>query len=570
MPAWGAYLLAVALAFCALPAGAAGAEHSPPLSSQCHAVSSLDEPLARIVADPARWRCGEGEPPAGAERVVLRFAPSPGEPPRYFATRPLRFSALTLMVVQHGKVTAQSRYRANEVAAGPQGTFFLLPLPAHRGPAEAVLVAIDGPSSRAIFSAARLHARDPALGHGAMVSLLLAAIVCGMLIMPLAFNAAYYRVLRERFVFWHLALSSALLAQCLLTSGIVAHLITLPLPVHTRLVVISFGIGVAAATGFCAAFIEPDKLDQRLRKALYFGAAYSFVTSLLHAFVPTVLGTLQTTIFYASFIPLLVLYGVVMRDAWKRGSRAVRYLLVGWAPFILMGVIRIGTMLNPWFQQNEAVPLFYMAMVIESIAISLGVADRFMIIKRERDRALIRAQSLEHLSERDDLTGLYNRRALDGRLGDFAVQRFTGFALFDLDNFKRVNDTKGHAVGDAVLRTVATVLDGHEDAVALRLGGEEFLLLLHGPNVSERVERVREAIPVRIAREVTELEILVTASTGLVEAAPGEDIGSDFVGLYRQADDLLYEAKHHGRNLLAAVMLKPERRVGAAGEVAAA
>lgn len=569
MRRWTAYLAAMFIALIAAPAAASAAAPAVPLASSCHAVAHIDEPLAAIAGDPSRWRCGVGDPPAHAERVVLRFSPREGEPPRYFATRPLRFETITLAIVEEGKIAAQARFRAGEVSAGPQGTFFLLPLPEHGGRADAVLAAIDRPSSRAIFSAARLHSSDPALSHAGMTSLLLAAIVCGMLIMPLAFNAAYYRVLREPFLIWQLVLSSALLAQCLLTSGIVAHLITYPLPVHFPLVVTTFGIGVAAATGFCAAFIEPGKLDPRLRKALYAGALYALVCALLHAFMPTVLGTHQTTLFYASYLPLLALYLMAMRDAWRRGSRAVRFLLVGWAPFMALGLVRVGTMLAPWLQQSEAIPLFYIAMVIESVAISLGVADRFMILKRQRDLALARAQSLEYLSERDDLTGLYNRRALEGPPGDFAAQKFTGLALFDLDNFKRVNDTHGHAVGDAVLRTVAGVLDGHEDSIALRLGGEEFMLLLHGDNVAQRVERLREAIPVRIAREVAELEALVTASAGLVEAAPGSDIGADFVALYRQADDLLYEAKHHGRNLLAAVTLRPAPQSSGAALAAA-
>jgi diguanylate cyclase (GGDEF)-like protein len=160
--------------------------------------------------------------------------------------------------------------------------------------------------------------------------------------------------------------------------------------------------------------------------------------------------------------------------------------------------------------------------------------------------------------------------AADGPLGNFRAQEFTGFALFDLDHFKRVNDTHGHAVGDMVLKTVAGVLDGHEDAVALRMGGEEFLLLLRGGRVAERVEHLREAIPVRIAREVAELELLVTASAGLVEAPPGAPIGGDFVALYRAADDLLYEAKHNGRNLLAAMRQQPAAAPVAASLSAAA
>lgn len=554
----------VMMAFGAALLPAPLAARDAPLRSDCHAAASHNEPVSAIVADVSRWRCDGGEPSLAPARAVLRFTQGSEPPVRFFATRPSLFDTLTLAVVRDGAVVAQTNYPAWTLAAGPLPDRFLVALPATPAKGDLVLAIIDAPSTRGLFGDARLLSADPGMGHEAMRGLLLAAIVCGMLIMPLAFNAAYFRVLRERFVLWHLAVSLGLLLQCLLTSGIVGHFIDVPIPVYRSLVTVSFGISAAAAAAFCASFIEPRKLDRRLRLALFVVAAQVLAVAVIHGLLPPFLGPLQSKLYYASFLPVVAVFCLVMADAWRRGSRAVRYQIIGWAPFIMVGLVRIVTMLTPTLPQSEAMDLFYIAMVVQSVATSLGVADRFMIIKRQRDRALTRARSLEHLSERDDLTGLYNRRALDGLLGDFAHQRFTGFALFDLDNFKRVNDTHGHATGDAVLRTVAAVLKGHADAVALRMGGEEFLLLLRGERVAERVERLREAIPVRIAREVTAMETLVTASAGLVEAAPGSDIGNDFVGLYRTADDLLYEAKHNGRNLLAAVTLEPANTVSPA------
>lgn len=547
---WFAVLLAMAAALIAVPISARAPDG---VRSDCHAPAALGEPIEAVVADRARWRCDGGEPslvPAGA---VLRFTQGPEQAARFFSTRPSRFDALSLAVVRDGKVLAQKHYPSSAIAAGPMPDRFIVALPTIPARGDVVIAVIYGPKARGNLSDARLFAGDPGHGHDAMRSFLIAAMVCGMMLMPLAFNAAYFRVLRERFVLWHLAVSMSLLVQCLLTSGIVGHFIDVPVPVYSAMVTISFGIGVAAAAAFGASFIEPRKLDPRLRKALFLAAGQVFIVCVIHGLVPDLLGPHQSKIYYASFLPVVILFCLVMADAWRRGSRAVRYQVIGWSPFLVMGLIRIATMFTPSLPQSEAMDLFYIAMVVESIATSLGVADRFMVIKRQRDRAMTRARSLERLSERDVLTGLCNRRALDGPVGDFARQRYTGFALFDLDNFKRVNDTHGHAIGDAVLRTVASVLDEHDDAIALRMGGEEFLLLLRGDRVSERVERLREAIPVRIAREVTQLQALVTSSAGLVEAAPGTDVGSDFVELYRAADDLLYEAKHNGRNLLAAI-----------------
>ena len=564
MRGWAAYLMALLLAVCVAPAAA-----SVDAGGFCSAASSSGESLAAAWNDRSRWSCTPSSPSLAPERTILAMPIARGAAlPKSFATRASMMGGLSMALVHDGIVGSATRHPASSLVA-QQGNTIVLPLPAGASGGDTLLVAFDRPTVPGLFSAARLIGAAPPTSQ-ALFRLVLAAIVCGMLLMPLAFNAAYYRVLRERFVLWHLALTLGLLGQCMLESGILGMGIAMPLPIYARLGIVSFGISVAAAAGFAAAFIEPGKLHPALRRSLYVAAMGVTVISMIHAFLPNLLRPVHTAAYYAAFIPVLVLFVIAMADAWRRGSRAVRFQLIGWAPFVAVGVVRIATLLLPGWEQNDAMPLYYLAMVVESVATSLGVADRFMIIKRQRDRALTRAQSLERLSERDDLTGLYNRRALDGRLGDFAVQQFTGFALFDLDNFKRVNDTHGHAVGDAVLRTVASVLDGHDDAVALRMGGEEFLLLLRGGNVSERVERLREAIPVRIAREVAELEILVTASAGLIEAAPDYDVGSDFVALYRTADDLLYEAKHNGRNMLAAVSLPVAQPAGQTEAIAAA
>lgn len=567
MRGWIACLWLAIMALAAVPAQARALD----AASTCAAASSPDEPLAALANSAGRWHCGPGSASLAPERTVLRLSVDPSqERPLWFGTRASMFEAVTLAVVRDGRVIAEARNDAADIQASARGSTILLPLPAYEGRADAVLVAFDKATTRGLFGDAAIYAFDPADNHDATTRLLLAAIVCGMLIMPLAFNAAYYRVLRERFVLWHLVLTLSLLTQCLLNSGIIGNFVPLSLAVHARAGILSFGFGVAAAAGFCAAFIEPGKMHPMLRRGLYWAACGVAGLTLIQALLPDFMREIRTPIYYASFAPVLLLFLVAMADAARRRSRAVRYQLIGWAPFIFVGLVRIVTMLVPAMPQDEALPLFHIAMVVESIATSLGVADRFMMIKRQRDRAVTRATSLARLSQRDDLTGLYNRRALDGPLGDFAAQRFTGFALFDLDSFKRVNDTHGHASGDAVLRTVATVLDGHDNAVAMRMGGEEFLLLLRGDRVQERVERLREAIPVRIAREVTELETLVTASAGLIEAAPGADVGSNFVALYRAADDLLYEAKHNGRNLLAARTLPAASSVmQVAGAVAA-
>jgi diguanylate cyclase (GGDEF)-like protein len=136
------------------------------------------------------------------------------------------------------------------------------------------------------------------------------------------------------------------------------------------------------------------------------------------------------------------------------------------------------------------------------------------------------------------------------------------FALVDLDHFKRVNDSHGHDTGDAVLRTVAGALEQCSDAIAFRLGGEEFLLLMRGEKSEARAEALRQSIPVRIAREVDGLHHMVTASIGLVVVPQGALPNAGFADIYRYADRLLYEAKETGRNRLVSERLRAFRRTG--------
>jgi diguanylate cyclase (GGDEF)-like protein len=190
---------------------------------------------------------------------------------------------------------------------------------------------------------------------------------------------------------------------------------------------------------------------------------------------------------------------------------------------------------------------------IEVVVISLAIADRFLAIRRERDAALTEARMLEQISTRDSLTGLMNRRAIEARFDELQAQGFDTFALVDLDRFKAINDLHGHQVGDAALIACASAIrsSGDRDAVAVRLGGEEFVVLLRGPRSLERAEALRQAIPMRIAKEVPGLDLPVTASMGVVMLGDGAHHKMAFADLYARADALMYEAKASGRNRLA-------------------
>ncbi|MFL5319203.1 MAG: diguanylate cyclase [Myxococcaceae bacterium] len=176
---------------------------------------------------------------------------------------------------------------------------------------------------------------------------------------------------------------------------------------------------------------------------------------------------------------------------------------------------------------------------------------------RELDR---KREELLALSRTDPLTGLFNRRYFEERLGmEFArSNRYRAplsCLMMDVDHFKKVNDSYGHPFGDRVLQAVATVATGTLRDVDLlaRYGGEEFIALLPetGPQEAHRVaERVREGIEALVfdwkSTEGAKSKVKVTASLG-VATFPVPSIDSS-ESLLRAADDCLYAAKQAGRN----------------------
>ncbi|MCG5054723.1 MAG: GGDEF domain-containing protein [Myxococcales bacterium] len=155
---------------------------------------------------------------------------------------------------------------------------------------------------------------------------------------------------------------------------------------------------------------------------------------------------------------------------------------------------------------------------------------------------------------RDVLTGLYNRRHFDERFAaECAAARRHGrplsLVIFDVDDFKRLNDTHGHGTGDHVLREVARVLGANtrkEDSV-FRYGGEEFCFLLRETPLEGAVkaaERRRELVA-RMRLKLPGFETLkVTVSAGVAEWRVGQDDAEFFA----RADRALYEAKRAGKN----------------------
>lgn len=179
----------------------------------------------------------------------------------------------------------------------------------------------------------------------------------------------------------------------------------------------------------------------------------------------------------------------------------------------------------------------------------VGIVTLSSILNQWRNRA----QFITELSQKDDLTGLYNRRVLAQQLMGLDDDRDHDFhyaiLLLDLDHFKQVNDSYGHIAGDQVLKEVSVVLQQNlrpEDLLG-RYGGEEFLIIIqnaHFYEVYRIAERCRQALAKYPHQIDPTLTIQVTCSIGIAFS----DIGQKALHILNEADMALYEAKMKGRN----------------------
>ncbi len=226
-----------------------------------------------------------------------------------------------------------------------------------------------------------------------------------------------------------------------------------------------------------------------------------------------------------------------------------------------------------WFLPDATTDyvLFHLAVGVPTVVLTLIANYRFSTeavrlylqnkdLDRLHGQLLKQHAELELVSQSDPLTGLTNRRSLDAEIHRLiAASNGTGVPvtvlLLDIDHFKEYNDRFGHLEGDECLKLVADALKnlGSDDDLACRFGGEEFLILRPGvaPAASirtfaEEIRQAVEALSIRhplAGRDCLAVTVSVGASADIVTSE------ETFLQLIAQADEALYTAKRHGRNI---------------------
>lgn len=442
-----------------------------------------------------------------------------------------------------------SRVSARDAARHwTMGTRFSIPLFEAGDKPDRLMIRFDRPFSRNLSVQADLVPQSEAVAFRE-TGMMWFSMLFGMLLVSMAYSLVMAVALRHIVTLYHAAMTGLIALYTLSSSALIFALYPdTSLVTRTMISFVTMPLSFALFAPFCLSFLEPDALSPFARKSAYAGAAIMVMIALVVPLFGFSYPIEARHFYHLAFTPAFLIYGIVIVSAFRRGSKAVKFIAAAWTLPVLAGIDRVLRGMDLYASDFAADYAFFIAIACESMIIAIGVAWRITDVRRQRDRALAQEIELNLMAWTDALTGLPNRRAFDQRNwrnGDY-------FAILDFDCFKRINDNFGHQTGDDVIRAGASALQelASEGLIvgAWRLGGEEFAALCSARPCEEAAllfNRARDRISGAIATAVPQIGERVSVSAGLAQIGrPG------IVPAYEAADRALYHAKSSGRDRL--------------------
>lgn len=411
-----------------------------------------------------------------------------------------------------------------------------------------------------------LRGRDEIERSDRQFVVLLTFVLSVMAAMALS-NAAFYVALRDPVYLHYVGLMLATIAFIAL-----AHALPYRLPVlaWTSELRSALSVAMGALSGLFAVTFTRRFIDTRRRTPLLdrlmLALGIGFV--LLALAVPWLQsGAIAPTrralnLLLVALSTLQLAAGIM---AWRRGSRAAVWFLIAWLAPIVGTMLRAASAAGYIALSPAVLNAYLLGQAVQALVLSIGLADRTLELRRQRDQAQgrhaeaegrlreerSRRDELEHRAGTDPLTGVANRGRIESILGAaFARARAGGESLallvVDVDGFKQVNDGHGHPVGDLCLVMVARRIQqalgsGHACG---RHGGDEFLVVLPQATQEEArelAERIRQAV----AAEPVPGGVTIRVSIGGAALAAQD---TEAAALYARADQALYRSKRDGRD----------------------
>ncbi len=377
------------------------------------------------------------------------------------------------------------------------------------------------------------------------LSMVFASIIMATLLITLC----YWLVLHDRLLLYFIGYFGGILLYVLYTSG---EFFAMPFaaalePLGMRPAWFAATLSAALSLRFLEQFAELDRYTPklgRLVRLLFWPFVAIAPFMLVPAFYPE-RGLLDLTNLLLLVAAITTMLAAV--HAAFRGGRQAGFYLLAWVPLFLVTMLRVIQVEMHWVQPFWLEYGFSFAVAFAAVMVPLGLADRTLAARRERDQA-------NRLAEHDSLTGVLNRRAILARLRvAFTEARRASKALavlfLDIDHFKRINDSYGHSAGDACLKAVmAEIADElRQGDYVGRYGGEEFLVVLPGAGgtngsvIAERIRRRIEGIQLTIADTQCRVQVSIGVAALYHDVATPDE-------LIERADSALYQAKTDGRN----------------------
>ena len=359
-------------------------------------------------------------------------------------------------------------------------------------------------------------------------------------------------------------------------------------------VALLFGLAVSGFFGaiFTRCFLGTQREFPRVDRVILGFCAVFILAALSPLVLPYTWGAVVTTLAGPLFAALAIAAAAMSH---ARGLPGARWFLLSWV-IVFAGVSTFAFRILGWLPTNDlTLYAMHIGSGLQALLLSFALADRISATRREREAAqneAIRAretmvealrrseheledrvaartreldeansrlranqEQLERMARYDPLTGAANRMLLEDRIAQAVTRarrsgRGAAVLLIDLDGFKMVNDTRGHAAGDQVLKALAdrmTAAVRESDTVA-RIGGDEFVVLL------EDMDGPEDAIAVadKLVMEAREPFLLATGGLCWISASIGIAFcpkdGSDVHTLLRHADEAMYSVKSSGKN----------------------
>jgi two-component system, sensor histidine kinase LadS len=350
-----------------------------------------------------------------------------------------------------------------------------------------------------------------------------------------------------------------------------------------------------AATGlfgalFTRSFLETWRFARGLDRLIVAWVALFAVCAVAPFVISYRVAAVMVSLGGITFAAIAVAAGVM---SWKRRCPGAAYFLMAWS-LLLLGVAVTGLRNFGWVPTTDLTShAMQLGSALEMLLLSFALADRINTMRREKEEAQAQAldahqeavqtmerteqelegrvaartreladansrlqqsqQALQHMAYHDNLTGLANRALMDDRILQ-AIERakrnlsMVAVLLVDIDRFKPINDSHGHAVGDEVLKSIAARLRTcvrSSDTVA-RIGGDEFVVVLDTLRSTDHADRVAESITDSLAKPIPVAghQIGISASVGL---AVYPTHGMDAMALIKHADKAMYQAKISGK-----------------------